>query len=105
MSVAQARRLPRFLVTVAIVASAAFAPVSDAAQEEEFRIGDVDAVVWKPDAKIGAPLPVVVFSHGLYTCATQSRFLTEALADSGYLVIAPNHRDASCGFSFRWPGM
>ena len=105
MTVAQTRRLPRLFLAVAVFALATFAPASHAAQEEEFRIGDIDAVVWTPEAKAAVPLPVVVFSHGLYTCATQSRFLTQALADSGYLVIAPNHRDASCGFSFRWPGM
>ena len=105
MSVARTPRFPRFLYAFAFFALAALAPASHAAQEQEFRIGDVDAVVWTPDSRVGAPLPIVVFSHGLYTCATQSRFLTEALANAGYLVIAPNHRDASCGFSFRWPGM
>src|SRR5262249_44335749 len=36
-------------------------------------------------------------------CATQSLFLMEALAANGYLVFAPNHRDATCsGGSARW---
>jgi dienelactone hydrolase len=29
-------------------------------------------------------------------CATQSTFLTEALAEHGYFVVAPNHKDAGC---------
>jgi predicted dienelactone hydrolase len=38
----------------------------------------------------------VIFSHGLHGCATQSRFLTEAIAGLGYWVVAPNHKDAVC---------
>lgn len=40
--------------------------------------------------------PLVVFSHGLGGCGTQSVFFTEELARSGYVVVAPDHRDASC---------
>jgi predicted dienelactone hydrolase len=40
---------------------------------------------------------VIVFSHGFHGCATQTRFLMEALAADGFLVFAPNHRDATCG--------
>ena len=54
------------------------------------------------DVTAGAPngddvggLPVIVFSHGFHGCATQSRFLMEAFASAGYLVLAPNHRDAT----------
>jgi predicted dienelactone hydrolase len=89
-----------FFRNAALCALAFTAAPADAAHEQEFRFGDIDAVVWTPDAKADKPLPVVVFSHGLYTCATQSRFLTEALADAGYFVIAPNHRDASCSMTF-----
>jgi predicted dienelactone hydrolase len=39
---------------------------------------------------------VIVFSHGFHGCATQSRFLMEAFANAGYLVLAPNHHDATC---------
>jgi predicted dienelactone hydrolase len=57
-----------------------------------------DVAVWKPAGP--APpsgYPVIVFSHGFTGCNTQSVFLTEALAASGYLVVAPNHADARCG--------
>ncbi len=42
--------------------------------------------------------PLVVFSHGFTGCSTQSIFLTETLARSGYVVVAPQHRDGvGCG--------
>jgi len=54
--------------------------------------------MWKPaGAAPAAGYPVVVFSHGFGGCNTQSVFLMEALAQAGYLVVAPNHADASCG--------
>jgi dienelactone hydrolase len=40
---------------------------------------------------------MIVFSHGFGGCATQSRFLAAALADRGYWVFAPNHKDARRG--------
>jgi len=70
-----------------------------AAQERDVRIADVDTVVWTPDAAAAARLPVVLFSHGMYMCPAQSRRLTAALADAGYLVIAPLHSDSTCSHS------
>jgi dienelactone hydrolase len=86
-------------LAVALVMAAA--PVR-AASEESTRIGGVDAVVWTPPADLPPPWPVVVFSHGMYMCPTQSRQLTAALADAGYLVIAPRHSDSSCKLTL-WP--
>ena len=40
--------------------------------------------------------PLIVFSHGLTGCGIQSVFLTETLARAGYVVAAPDHRDALC---------
>lgn len=40
--------------------------------------------------------PLVLFSHGLGGCGTQSLFITESLARRGYVVIAPDHADALC---------
>lgn len=57
-----------------------------------------DVAVWKPAgaaSKVGYPL--ILFSHGYTGCNTQSVFLMEALAQAGYLVLAPNHKDATCG--------
>lgn len=67
------------------------------AAERSVRIAGLSVVVWQNDAAEGAKQPVIIFSHGFHGCATQSRFLTEALAAAGYLVFAPNHRDALCG--------
>jgi predicted dienelactone hydrolase len=40
--------------------------------------------------------PLVVFSHGFGGCGTQTVYLTEELARHGYIVAAPDHRDALC---------
>lgn len=52
-------------------------------------------------SKDGAPaacrgLPLLVFSHGLGGCGTQSIFFTEQITRLGYVVMAPDHHDASC---------
>ena len=41
-------------------------------------------------------VPLILFSHGFGGCAQQSRSLTQALADAGYAVLAPNHKDKGC---------
>jgi predicted dienelactone hydrolase len=48
-----------------------------------------------PLAGCGA-FPLVIFSHGLGGCGTQSLFITETLARQGYVVAAPDHADADC---------
>ena len=45
-----------------------------------------------PDTS-GGPRPIVVYSHGYSGCSTSSTFLTEVLASSGFIVIAPDHTD------------
>ena len=54
--------------------------------------------VWTPPGfeQSHSRFPLVVFSHGFGGCARQSTFLTAALAEDGYLVVAPNHADAHC---------
>ena len=71
------------------------APVAADAQET-VKLGGRDVVVWRPADATGRQ-PVIIFSHGFGGCATQSKFLTEALAAHGYWVFAPNHADARCG--------
>src|SRR5438034_7660456 len=57
-----------------------------------------DVAIWKPAGPApSAGFPVILFSHGYGGCNTQSIFLMEALAEAGYFVIAPNHKDARCG--------
>ena len=70
-------------------------PVS--AQERTTALGGRTVVVWRPSGAENERHPIIVFSHGFGGCATQSRFLTEALAERGYWVFAPNHKDARCG--------
>jgi len=75
-----------------------------AADEQTTRIGGIDVVVWMPSAGGHESLPVLMFSHALYMCPSQSRYLTRALADAGYLVIAPRHADSACSYS-NWPSV
>ena len=51
--------------------------------------------VWYPAAR-RERYPLIIFSHGWGGCGTQSLFLTESLARAGYVVAAPDHRDATC---------
>ncbi len=55
-------------------------------------IAGLKVSVWKPTTS--GPAPLIVFSHGLHGSSRQSRFLMQALADHGYLVVAPNHADS-----------
>jgi predicted dienelactone hydrolase len=82
-------------------AAAVLAATGTHAAEQRFKLGGRDVFVWS-DGNPG-PKPVIIFSHGFHGCATQSRFLMDAFADAGYLVLAPNHADATCnGASGRW---
>jgi predicted dienelactone hydrolase len=60
---------------------------------ETIAISGITTSVWQPAAASGRA-PLVVFSHGFRGSSTQSTFLMQALADHGYLVVAPNHRDS-----------
>lgn len=67
------------------------------AAERTLSLASLAVTVWEPDVPGEGARPVIIFSHGFHGCATQSRFLEAALAEHGYLVFAPNHRDARCG--------
>lgn len=67
-----------------------------AASGQMVQLAGASVAVWEPESPSEQRLPVILFSHGVLSCATQSRFLTASLADAGYLVFAPNHRDSSC---------
>jgi len=57
-----------------------------------------DVAIWRPAGTAPeAGYPLILFSHGFGGCNTQSVFLMEAFAQAGYLVLAPNHKDAGCG--------
>ena len=72
------------------------ASVEKAAPQQNAVIAGLEVAVWMPSAKTPRPMPAIVFSHGFRGCNTQSSFLMRALADNGYVVLAPNHRDAAC---------
>ena len=73
------------------------------AAEQPFRYArattNFDGSVARDAPPAGCPRrPLVLFSHGLGGCALQSVFITEELARHGYVVAAPDHRDAAtCG--------
>ena len=64
-------------------------------QTETQQIAGLNVAIWRPAASTNAPL--VLFSHGFHGCNVQTTFLMKAFADAGYLVLAPNHKDAVCG--------
>ncbi len=64
--------------------------------EERKRQPNVE--IWLPPEfqKSEEKWPLLIFSHGFGGCSKQSKFLTQYLADHGYIVIAPDHEDANC---------
>jgi predicted dienelactone hydrolase len=66
------------------------------ASEQTILLSGMRVSVWSTGGSSGGRQPVIVFSHGYHGCATQSRFLMEALASAGYLIFAANHHDALC---------
>ncbi|HME69080.1 MAG TPA: dienelactone hydrolase family protein [Myxococcota bacterium] len=66
------------------------------AGETAVLLAGMKVTVWSEETSTPTKQPVIIFSHGFHGCATQSRFLMEAFASRGYLVFAPNHRDATC---------
>jgi predicted dienelactone hydrolase len=73
---------------------------------ESLEIAGLSVSVWRPSPNPSGRAPLVLFSHGFHGSSTQSTFLMKALAEHGYLVIAPNHKDAvrgkpGSGFSWR----
>lgn len=57
------------------------------------RIAGLEVAIWKPGSVSGRA-PLVLFSHGFHGRNTQTVFLMQAMAEAGYLVVAPNHKDA-----------
>ncbi|HEU0118126.1 MAG TPA: dienelactone hydrolase family protein [Alphaproteobacteria bacterium] len=61
----------------------------------EITLGGVKGRYWAP-APSTDKQPIILFSHAWMGCPDQSPFLTEALAQDGYWVFAPEHADHSC---------
>jgi dienelactone hydrolase len=97
----RAENLTRFLLVIIVGWLLGLATAQ--AAEQTVRLADMDVTVWSQDRDQSVKQPVIIFSHGFHGCATQSRFLMEAFESAGYLVFAPNHRDATChGGKARW---
>jgi len=92
------------VVAVALLALCAMQAPAAERQATHIKIAGRDVAVWTPSgAARGDGYPIIVFSHGFTGCNTQSVFLMQALASAGYLVVAPNHKDATCGSAWH-PG-
>jgi predicted dienelactone hydrolase len=87
----QAQRIAQILAALVIIGTS-----TTQAEERAVQLAGINLAVWSQTVDDVNAQPVILFSHGFHGCATQSRFLMEALASAGYLVLAPNHRDATC---------
>jgi predicted dienelactone hydrolase len=93
--------LSRLLIITACV----FVGGAAQAGQSSVTLAGMNVTVWSQPAEENLKQLVIIFSHGFHGCATQSRFLMDALASAGYLVFAPNHRDATCnGGNASWLG-
>ena len=94
-------RLLGFLLLIIVVWL--FGIATAQADEQTIKLSGMDVTVWSQEMDKGIKQPVIIFSHGFHGCATQSRFLMEAFASAGYIIFAPNHRDATChGGKAKW---
>ena len=84
------------LVLMAVLTSTASIAEDTSTAPLRLQAAGLDVAAWIPNASTPGPWPIVIFSHGFHGCSTQSTFLMKALADSGYAVFAPNHKDFAC---------
>jgi predicted dienelactone hydrolase len=93
------------LFRLLIVTACVFVDGAAQAGQSSVVLQGINVTVWSQPAEANSKQPVIIFSHGFHGCATQSRFLMDALASAGYLIFAPNHRDATCnGGNASWLG-
>jgi predicted dienelactone hydrolase len=70
--------------------------LDDGAKPYEYPTKIQGYAVFNAEANRGdAPYALVLFSHGLAGCGCQSVFYTENLASHGYVVVAPDYKDAA----------
>lgn len=62
---------------------------------ETRQLGGLEVAIWQPAER--GRVAMLMFSHGFHGCNTQSTYLMQQFADNGYIVVAPNHKDAGCG--------
>lgn len=78
------------------IACSMVATHASADEGQHTQVAGREVYVWAPPQADEGKHPIILFSHGMGGCATQSLFLTQALAEHGYWVFAPNHKDAKC---------
>ncbi|MBI1353685.1 MAG: alpha/beta fold hydrolase [Acidobacteria bacterium] len=71
-------------------------PTATPGKPTAYAEGGIQGNFTRNEPPMACSFPLIVFSHGLGGCGTQSLFLTEELARAGFVVIAPDHRDAAC---------
>lgn len=71
-------------------------PTSDPESRFVYAKDQISMVAHNGSVSVCGRLPLVLFSHALGGCGTQSLFFTEQLARHSYIVAAPDHRDALC---------
>ena len=86
----------RDVLVASLATAGALACPQPSRASETLQIAGLNVTVWRPPGA-GKAVPTIVFSHGFHGCAAQSGFLLQAITAAGYLVIAPDHADASCG--------
>ena len=59
---------------------------------ERAKLAGRNVAIWRPPQQTTKP-PLILFSHGFRGINTQSAPLMRELAQAGYLVVAPNHKD------------
>lgn len=76
-----------------------------AARERISTLAGLTVHEWPPAVQHYERAPIVIFSHGLHGCGSQSADLMDALSVKGYWVFAPDHADARCrgGSTFSAP--
>ncbi len=103
------RRSPtrRTALAAAFVAASAYGAAVQAASPDDpdrvTRIAGLDVALWQPGGGQG-PHPLVLFSHGMGGCKTQSSRLMRSLAREGMLVAAPDHADKGARCPEQVPG-
>jgi len=79
----------------ALYPAAAWSAETQQDNGQKYKLAGLNVAVWKPAAEEkNAKAPIVIFSHGFGGSSTQVKFLMRAMAEHGYLVVAPDHADA-----------
>lgn len=95
------KRFLMFLVCLTIGFGGHFWGMVEAGSQT-VNLSGIKTTIWEPSQpKPKSGWPLILFSHGFHGSSTQSTFLCKLLADSGYLVVAPNHQDAGVSGGLR----